>query len=130
MNNSRKVQDECYLEKNAVRQGVVANAASLMISTDFLQRRFLKDLNSTCKVTEDPWYILVIESKKVSEIVPSSEEYSLLSIGASVAVERVFNTGRDVISLRRNSLGPETSRNIIHGRHILKKGNNSFFVLV
>jgi hypothetical protein len=40
--------------------------------------------------------------------------------GSSVGVERRFNTGRDVISLRRASLKPETIHKLMTGRSALE----------
>ena len=46
----------------------------------------------------------------------------VLSIpGSSVAVERIFNVGRDVIGLRRHSLKPETFSALMFGKYYLKK---------
>jgi hypothetical protein len=40
--------------------------------------------------------------------------------GSSVSVERCFNAGRDVISLRRASLKAETIRNLITAQSTLR----------
>eukprot|EP00474_Spongospora_subterranea_P005608 CRZ06066.1 hypothetical protein [Spongospora subterranea] len=46
---------------------------------------------------------------------------NVLSIpGSSVAVERIFNCGRDMIGLRRQSLKPETMSALMFGRSTLK----------
>jgi hAT family C-terminal dimerisation region len=40
--------------------------------------------------------------------------------GASVTVERVFSGGRDILGIRRYSLGPETFRVLMILKHFLK----------
>ena len=52
----------------------------------------------------------------------SSVAKDILSIpGSSVAVERLFNCGRDVIGLRRHSLKPETLSALMFGKCALMK---------
>jgi hypothetical protein len=58
MNNSRSVQDDCYLDRNVVRQGVIANVASLMLSK---QVEKPLDVLTTSKSLADS---LVVDSKK------------------------------------------------------------------
>jgi hypothetical protein len=41
--------------------------------------------------------------------------------GSSVAVERIFNCGRDMLGLRRYSLKPETFSALMFGKYALKK---------
>jgi hypothetical protein len=68
--------------------------------------QFSMDANATCKGTEDPLSFWSMNRKKYPRL--SLVAKNILSCpGASVAVERVFNIGRDVISLRRSALGPE-----------------------
>jgi hAT family C-terminal dimerisation region len=45
--------------------------------------------------------------------------------GTSVTVERVFSGGRDILGIRRYSLGPETFRTLMILKHFF--GNNNEF---
>ena len=47
--------------------------------------------------------------------------FALLVAWSSVAVERVFNVGRDVIGLRRYSLKPETFTALMLGKYMIKQ---------
>jgi hypothetical protein len=42
-------------------------------------------------------------------------------LGSAVAVERIFSSGRDTISLRRASLQPDTIRTLMVLKHRLRR---------
>jgi len=48
----------------------------------------------------------------------------MIYLGSAVAVERIFSSGRDTISLRRASLQPETIRTLMVLKHRLCRMHN------
>jgi hypothetical protein len=125
---SQKVSSSCAASSSsAIDSSIYAflfkekeSASSQPVSCEEEFEQFSMDPNATCKGTEDPLSFWAMNRKRYPRL--SLVAKNILSCpGASVAVERVFNIGRDVISLRRSALGPDTARNLIHGRHMLKK---------
>jgi hypothetical protein len=45
----------------------------------------------------------------------------MLFLGSAVAVERIFSSGRDTISIRRASLQPENIRTLMVLKHHLRR---------
>ena len=115
-NNSVEEIVPLEIEQPTVFLGMFAHSKTDSLTQDEVDRY----LSLRC---EDPT-VNPLEYWKVHEKqfpVISSIAKDILSIpGSSVAVERIFNCGRDIIGLRRHSLVPETFSALMFAKSALK----------